>query len=683
MLTMTSPALHPILEGLDDQQRQAAQQVSGPVRIVAGAGTGKTRTVTHRIAYAVLSGQVQGSQILPLTHSQKAAGEMRHRLGQIGVGQVSARTFHAAALSQLRFFWGHLNRGYPLDLLPNRYALVRRAIEKSIPGNASTDLVFDVSNEIGWAKSQLLTPRTYAKAALKAGRNCNLSADAVSELFKNYETLKNSAQKVDFEDLLGLTAKLIENVAEVREHVHSTYSHFVVDEFQDVDPLQLRLLEAWMGQGQEVCVVGDPRQSIYAFKGARKDVFDYFKTKFPSALEVKLVKDYRSTPEVVKAANLLIKDSDASLIGQLPPGPAPKALSFDNENLEEKFVVEQIKEMHADGVSLSEMAVLYRFNSQSARFEAALSKANIPYVVADSEKFFARPEIKAVLSELWQAGRRSPGAVGIELLGEVLSNRGFDRNHPPLGAGAARDRFEAVNALLGLVEEMPGIETLGIRYLVNELQHRASESHQPVQNGVTLSTLHKAKGLEWEGVFMVNVTEGSLPSSYSSSPEEIEEERRLAYVGVTRAKRYLYLTYAKSNAKGWRSKPSRFLSTFGTESKEVKRRSRTVKKVQVARPVAAVCQDCRTPLKGGLEWVGMCSACMPSEISLRSEKLLNWRRKESAQASLPPGEFLPDFVLWKIALKGPLKLSVLIDIPGFNESPASGFGRDIVKAINQ
>lgn len=676
----------PILDKLDEQQREAASSLFAPLCIVAGAGTGKTRTVTHRIAYAVNSGQIDPSKILPLTHSQKAAGEMRHRLTKLGVSEVSARTFHAAALRQLKHFWTYTNRDHPLVILDNRYPVVRKAMEKTFKNDITAEQVFDVANEIGWAKSQILLPRSYAKKAKLDGRDPGFDLEQVAEIYKTYEALKNKDGKIDFEDLLGVLANLINQEKDVADDIRKTYNSFVVDEYQDVDPLQIALLDAWLGDGEDICVVGDPRQSIYAFKGAVPEVFEQFKSKFPQAKEVALVRDYRSTKQIVESANKLMGQGGESLIGQLGDGPIPQVRDFSGEQEEERFLVETIKDIQEKGTPLSEIALLYRFNSQSARLEAALMKAGIPYSVADDEKFFERAEIKAVLSRLWELGKRNPDGIGVELLGEALMDMGFDRLNPPAGAGAARARFEAMAALEDMVGDLPSVETLGVRYLVNELAHRASESHQVTPNGVVLSTLHKAKGLEWEAVFMVNVTEGSLPSAYATTETMIAEEKRLAYVGVTRAKRILYLTYSLTNSKNWRMRPSRFLKSFNKEVVSVKTESGVAgrKSKAKSKPKATLhlsCKECSTPIEGGLRSVGLCTACMPADVAQRAETLTNWRRAKAREKKIPTVELLEDGTLWKIALRNPTKLSELIEIEEFNDSNACGYGREMLEKL--
>jgi DNA helicase-2/ATP-dependent DNA helicase PcrA len=581
-----------ILAGLDGEQQLAATAVRGPVCIIAGAGTGKTRTVTHRIAYACLTGATTPQQVLAVTHSQKAAGELRARLRTLGVGDVTARTFHAAALRQLRYFWTAAGHTGELKLTDNRYALVRRALEQLAAESAkqagtakvtavTKELVFDTAAEIGWAKSQQLTPGRYTGAASKAGRSVSCGLDSVAAAYRVYEKMKSKAGVLDFEDVLRLTAEMIEQNAVVAAQVRATYTYFVVDEYQDTDPLQQRLLDAWLGDRNDICVVGDPRQAIYSFKGADPKLIHSFTRRYPTAVVVRLVRDYRSTPQVVDVANRLsaAKASDA-LVGQRPDGSAPFLGPQPDDAAEERWIVQRIRHLLTRGLPASEIAVLYRFNAQSARLEQALTSAGVPYTVADTERFFARPEVLTVLRRFGAAARAEPGEIGVYLLRLALEEAGWVRDAPPAGAGAARDRWEALAALLGLVEAMPDGETLAARYLLAELRLMAAEQHSPGQATVTLSTIHKAKGLEWDAVFVARCVEGSLPSSYATTPAQLAEERRLLYVAATRARRWLHLSWSVKRDNGWKATPSRFLAELGRagapDPGSVTRRKRSV-----------------------------------------------------------------------------------------------------------
>jgi DNA helicase-2/ATP-dependent DNA helicase PcrA len=349
--------------------------------------------------------------------------------------------------------------------------------------------------------------------------------------------------------------------------------------------------------------------------------------------------------------------------------------AFDDEASEERFVVERVKALLKAGTPAKEVAVLYRFNSQSARLEAAFSKAGIPYQVSDSERFFERAEVKQVLAALWEAGRRDPEALGLALLDDVLASLGHDRDLAPSGAGRARERWEAVSALVTTIEELPGSATLAAKYVLEEMRLRAKESHSPTPNSVTLCTLHKAKGLEWEAVFMVNLTEGSLPSSYASTDAMVAEERRLAYVGVTRAKRVLHLTFSRTSSRGWASKPSRFLTAFGlTSAKPTTRRPRT----KAARPRATTCRDCGNALTAAMGAVGLCASCLPSVANDLADRISSWRRAKATDARVTVEEVLSDDLLWRIVLARPTKLGEIVALEGFTESGASSSGRAIV-----
>jgi DNA helicase-2/ATP-dependent DNA helicase PcrA len=538
-----STRLSPILAGLDEEQQAAVLAPPGPVAIIAGAGTGKTRAITHRIAYRCAEEGLDPKSVLAVTHSTKAAGELRDRTQQLGVGNVYARTFHSAAMRMLAHFWSSTGRPGSLALLDNKYALVRAAGER-ILGQTTTDLVFDLSSEIGWAKSQLLTPRRYSTAALKAGRSLPKDAHDIAEVFKAYEVEKERTGRLDFEDLLTVTAELIESNEQVAKAVRSTYSCFVVDEYQDTDPAQQKFLDALLGGRDDICVVGDPRQSIYQFKGADPKILAEFEKRYNGATIVRLVRDYRSTPEVVDLANRLIPvAASEQLVGQQPAGPIPQIVAVADESSEEHHIVRQIRRLIAAGTEPKEIAILYRFNSQSARLEAALTGASIPYNVSDTERFFERPEIRQPLIAFGKLARQTPQMPGMEILWKVLGEAGFDETAPPPGAGAARSRWEAVAALTEMLGQIPGIDDYDAEWLLNEVNRRAVEAHTPSAGGVTLSTLHKAKGLEYDAVFLVALIEGSLPSAYAKTDDQLDEERRLFYVGITRARRELFISW--------------------------------------------------------------------------------------------------------------------------------------------
>jgi DNA helicase-2/ATP-dependent DNA helicase PcrA len=549
-----------LLEALDPEQRQAAEAVRGPVCILAGAGTGKTRAITYRIAAMVAAGVAQPGHVLAVTFTTRAAGEMRTRLRALGAGGVQARTFHSAALRQLQYFWPRLSNGPRPTIIESKLPSIRAAAAR-VRVAVDPALQRDLAAEVEWAKAAQVSPDGYAVAVTAAGRIPPLDAAVVQKLFAAYEDVNAERGQFDFEDMLVMAAYAIEEHRDIAAEVRGQYRHFVVDEYQDVNPLQQRLLDAWLGDRDDVCVVGDPHQTIYSFTGASPDYLLKFPTRYPGAQVVRLVRDYRSTEQVVAVANRLMPD--ARLAAQNGSGPEPSIDSYDDEPAEAAAVARRVVALVREGVPLREMAILYRVNAQSEVYEQALAAADIPYVVRGGERFFDRPEVREGIVRLRGSAKAANPPEGplVDVVTEVLAGVGLTPEPPP-GGGAARERWEALRALVGLAEEMP---SAALDEFVEELARRAEAQHAPALEGVTLASLHAAKGLEWDAVFLVGLADGTVPITHATTPAQIEEEKRLLYVGVTRARRHLALSWASARAAakdGQRSRRSRKASRF-------------------------------------------------------------------------------------------------------------------------
>jgi DNA helicase-2/ATP-dependent DNA helicase PcrA len=554
-----------VLAGLDPEQRAAAEAVVGPVCILAGAGTGKTRAITHRIAYAVRSGAVPPGQLLAVTFTARAAGELRTRLRSLGASGVQARTFHAAALRQLQYFAPRVLGGplpqladNPLRIVGNAAARLRLRLDRTE--------VRDLAAEIDWAKAVLATPANYAQRAAAAGRDTPQQPDTVAAVFAEYEDAKRRGGAVDFADLLMIMAAALEDYRDVAEEFRSRYRHFVVDEYQDVSPLQQRLLDAWLGGRDNLCVVGDANQTIYSFAGATPEHLLGFRRRFPEAVVVRLHRDYRSTPQVVELANKLVRSGGSTerlnLVGQRAAGPEPDFAEYDDEPAEAAAVAARCRDLIAEGVPAAEIAVLFRINAQSEVYEQALSDVRVPYVLRGGERFFDRAEIKQARLLLRGAARaEQEERTLLDAVRAVLTELNWRADAPPAG-GAARERWESLTALVNLAEDLAAtVPGAGLAELVTELDARADAQHAPTVQGVTLASLHSAKGLEWDAVFLVGLTDGTLPIQHATTPEQIAEERRLLYVGITRARERLALSWALARSPGQRRgrRPSRFL----------------------------------------------------------------------------------------------------------------------------
>jgi DNA helicase-2/ATP-dependent DNA helicase PcrA len=554
-----------VLDGLDPEQRAAALAVRGPVCILAGAGTGKTRAITHRIAYSVRSGAIPPGQLLAVTFTARAAGELRTRLRKLGASGVQARTFHAFALRQLQYFAPRVLGGGLPDILDNPIRVVGNAAARLRMRTDRSDLR-DLSAEIDWAKEVLATPDTYPARAAAAGRQSPQPPETVARVFAEYEQAKQRAGLVDFSDLLMIMAGALEEYTDVAEEFRSRYRHFVVDEYQDVSPLQQRLLDAWLGGRDDLCVVGDANQTIYSFAGATPQHLLGFRRRFPEAVLVRLERDYRSTPQVVALANKLVRGNGEgaklTLIGQRADGPEPTFAEYDDEPAEAAAVAAQCRRLIDDGTPAAEIAVLFRINAQSEVYETAMADARVPYVLRGGERFFDRPEIRE--ARLLLRGAARAGQDGDKLadaVRSVLTGMNWRPDQPPPG-GVARERWESLTALVSLADDLAAITPdAQLADLVAELDARAEAQHAPTVQGVTLASLHSAKGLEWDAVFLVGLTDTTVPIQHATTPDQIAEERRLLYVGITRARERLALSWALARSPGQRRgrRASRFL----------------------------------------------------------------------------------------------------------------------------
>jgi len=542
-----------LLTGLDEQQRQAAEALLGPVVLLAGAGTGKTRAITHRIAYGVATGVYSPSRVMALTFTARAAGELRSRLRILGAGGVSARTFHASALSQLGFFWPQVVGGTAPKLLDSKGRMIGHAAE-SLRLKLDTATLRDTAAEIEWRKVSRLTLDQYAAA----GRTLppSLTVEKMVDLQRAYERVKDERRQMDFEDVLLVTAGMIESEPRVAQQVREQYRFFVVDEYQDVSPLQHELLQLWLGERSDVCVVGDASQTIYTFAGATPDYLLGFPGAHDDATVVRLEQNYRSTPAIVDAANRVMRGRPGALdlhsAPGAPVGPAPSVLEFPDDRAEARALAESIRAEIAGGTAPESIAILYRINVQSAVLEAALGDLGVPSVIRGATRFFDQREVKEAIMLLKGASVNTRPEPLFQTVSDVLRSLGWTQDAPAT-QGAVRDRWESLNALMGLADEAPADTTLA--EFVAELLERQAGQHEPTRSAVTLATLHSAKGLEWDSVYIAGASEGLLPISYARTDSAVEEERRLFYVGITRARLRLRLSWAGPNRV-----PSRFLA---------------------------------------------------------------------------------------------------------------------------
>jgi len=559
-----------ILNALDDQQRAAAECVSGPVVIHAGAGTGKTRTITHRLAYAIQSGVVEASQTLTVTFTNRAAGELRSRLRDLGIPNAQVRTFHSAALRQLRFFYPQVFTNQIPTLISSKANFVAQAATQCHI-DANPDTIRDIASEIEWAKVNIISPDMYRESALDLGRmpGHNLSAEQVAQVYETYLKVLDEAHVMDFEDVLLTTVALLANYPELAAQVRSQYRYFTVDEFQDVSPIQFELLSLWLGNRDDVCVVGDPAQTIYEFTGATPEYLATFAKHFPRATAFDLTHSYRSTPEIIKVANqVLTRISSESLKLQATRSTGAKVTidSFNDDEAEAREIAQNIRELISGGLEPRDIAVIYRINSQSEAFETALGNANIPVTVRGASRYFERPEIRNALLHL-RANLQAPDAREMNfIVRDIVSGLGWAPKSPDSGR-AAQETWESLNTLVQLADDFATENPAALLpEFIAMLDHRNEYDHDPVANAVSLASIHSVKGLEWDAVFVAGLSDGLLPISYAKTPILISQERRLFYVALTRAKNHLHLSWAKS--RNTHTKAHRSCSIFLAETQD-------------------------------------------------------------------------------------------------------------------
>jgi DNA helicase-2/ATP-dependent DNA helicase PcrA len=545
-----------ILAALDDEQRAVALATRGPVCVIAGAGTGKTRAITHRIAYASAIGAMDPTKILAITFTARAAGEMRTRLRGLGVPTVAARTIHAAALKQLLFFWPSVFGGRTPDLLTSKTGFLGEAINRAgLQGTIninSRDTLRDIANEIEWAKVSQIGPTDYLTELDNRAAKPRVNAEQVAQVYTAYESIKRQELAMDFEDVLLLTTAMLEEEREVRERVQDQYRYLTVDEYQDISPLQQRLINAWLGNRQEICVVGDPAQTIYSFAGATSSFLTTFTSRFPDAEVIRLTSGYRSTPEITFAANSLLRSATMGqeLNAQNDHGDKPAVLAYSDESSEIAGIVSDMTSLLKAGVPPQEIAVLARTNAQLNSLERAMNGAKLPYQVRSTERFFDRPDVKEFLK-----GVRTASVIpteGINWLDELRTLA------QPFLTGQSIDGIAGLLHLARELDEDTNFTPKTLRSYLREVEDRVQQNNPPTMPVITLATLHAAKGLEWERVFLMGANVGLLPlesNGFTLDARMIEEERRLFYVGMTRAKRELRISY--------RGKPSPFLAQAG------------------------------------------------------------------------------------------------------------------------
>ncbi|HUP55781.1 MAG TPA: ATP-dependent DNA helicase UvrD2 [Methylomirabilota bacterium] len=670
-----------LLADLDPAQREAVTTVRGPLCILAGAGTGKTRVIARRVAYALATEAVRPSDVLVVTFTDKAATEMRDRLAAAGRRGVSAFTFHAAALRQLRHFWPRIHGGDLPGILSSKVQILA-PLAATLPGGYRYLAVRDVAAEIEWAKARRISPSTYLAAIASEGHDGPLPPDLMAGLYRRYESARERAGLIDFEDMLARTVELLETDDTAAAEVRDRYRWFSVDEYQDTNPLQQAVLDAWLGGRDDLAVVGDEDQTIYTFTGATSDYLTGFTARYPTARIVKLESNFRSTPEVLGLANRVLAAGRAAtderrpgeaarpakqLTPTLDGGPAPQIAGFDTDEAELRGMTTAIRSLARDGVAHGSMAILVRTNAQLPALEAGLGAAGIPFHVR-GERFFARPEVRralrvaATLDRPSAARRVAESSASVTLLPERLSEAferelGVRRTDEPEG-DAARERHAAVVTLLELAEDLARADPhADVAAFLDEVERRADAESGGAISGVELLTYHRAKGLEWDAVFLPALEDGTLPIRQSTEPHELAEERRLLYVGITRARRHLWLSWARrrtatTGREGRRSR-SRFLDGL------VPATARSIRLVASEPPPKTAAAD-RSPL---------------------SNALRAWRTARARADEIAPFIVLHDSTIEAIAERRPRTIPELRRVPGIGPMKLDRYGEEIVAIV--
>ncbi len=666
---------------LDPEQLQVATSLDAPLVVLAGAGTGKTRAITHRVAHAVREGRYDPSATLAVTFTTRAAGEMRSRLASLGVRTAQARTIHSAALRQCQYFWPEAFGSEFPPVLANAFPLVARSAA-TILHSSETALVRDLDSEISWAKSSNVTPERYAALAEKSGRQVTGATPAqVAAVMTGYEKAKVASGQVDFSDILLCCASLLAEHPAVAERIRTTYRHFVVDEYQDVSAVQHRLVSLWVDDRDDVCVVGDPHQAIHSFAGARADFLLGFASERETAQVVRLVRNYRSTPEILAASSHVLgrRDARAELRATRPSGPQPEFHPVRSEADEASMVARWLRDAHEGGTSWSELAVLYRINAQAPSFEAALTDAGVPYSVRGTEKFYDRAEVRQAITVLGRAAQAEPEGAVPELMNSFLASTGWSPE-APTSMGRQRERWESLNALRSMVlEEDEKRQGWKAEDLLGWLTERASWQSAPVADAVTLSTMHAAKGLEWDAVAVVGVREGLMPFVLSQEEPALSEERRLLHVAFTRARARLHVSWATTSGNRSANR-SRFLA--GLTSEEAKPSATSSGRRQRGSLRSRSCSVCGDQLHSAAERkMSRHTGCEANYDEALMLALKRWRKATAELSSVPAFVVFTDATLQAVAEAEPTTRQQLLKLPGIGTVKVDRYGQECLKVV--
>lgn len=676
-----------VLRGLNESQVSAVTAAAGPLLICAGAGSGKTLTVTARIAYRVATKEVPPGAIVAVTHSTRAAGNLRDALRGYSVAdldRVATRTIHAAALNQLKFTAEHLGLGTPPRVCTDQFQTVRD-IASSLRIPTTPALVRAILGEISWAKSNLLTPEQYPASAAAASRRAAVTADLIAAVFLRFDRALATRGLLDHTDILTQAAAQL-LIPEAADQIRRRARFLVVDEYQDTDPAQHALVKAWLGDSDDVTAVGDPRQAIYAFKGADPQILRRFPDEFPRAVTVELTVNYRSTPQILAVANNLARvlPEGADLPSLTPTaahGPTPSVRAFDTAEAEEQWVAAQIAGAVKAGTQPQHVAVLVRDNRRAGAVSGLLEGRGVPAWVSGGTRFFDAPEIVAVRTMMRGELERGSALPGASLLRDVLADFGFDRNRPPDLGTAAAPVWRARRALLDWVEGMPSAELLAGHHLLAELDRASAGGHQVALDAVFVGTVHAAKGLEFDAVFTLG---------WDHTWGTRGQDGNLAYVAVTRARKHLTLTWARDSAGGAGAvsplvELAGFIPVDGqthlpADPRAVK--AAPARRARAAAPKGAGhCRRCKAVLPEGAGELRCCPQHLTGDHARVWAALMSWREDQSVLFGVPVVRILTSAAALVLLAQAPVTLEGLRSVPGIGPVTVARYGQDLLTAV--
>lgn len=682
---MARETTHEILEHLNTEQLQAVTAKEHPLIIIAGAGSGKTRVLTRRIAFRIVTGDAEARHTLAVTFTKKAATELKQRLNSLKMReQIEAHTFHSAALRTLQRYW-QSREASPFELLESKYRLVAEAIASmgSTTRSRNTDsevakksLIAAVTAEIEWAKARGLNPTTYPEVAVGQNRRLPLASSEIGEAFLRYEKLKSRQRKLDYDDLIMGATHALQTDPAFADAEHYRMRHLYIDEFQDINPSQMLFVDALLGERTDLCVVGDPNQAIYSWNGADPSLITSLSKKYSGARTVILSQNYRSTPQVLTLAKSVLgrksRESpvESSLVPNIPDGPIPAIRAFSTDLAEAQSLARLVKQARQPGTSWDSIAILARTNSQLLPIQKAFRTAGIPAFIAGEASYINQSEIRALLASLERGAVQLRGTSLLAWLeGMVESSL---QNYQESASSA-----DNLNLFLELARDFlsnnPDADSRSLSTWMRAESSSALE--ETTRDAVALTTFHKAKGLEWRAVFVAGMEEGLVPIAKAESAEALSEEKRLLYVAITRAKKEITLTWAKQRAFGERRltrEPSRYLCELQEAIDELSG--------HVATPEHALSAIRRARLE--------LKASEPAEKQLTDRQLSVlstlriWRSNKAKDLGVPAHVILHDFALETMVQRSPCSIDELAAIAGVGRSKATKFGRELLRFVS-